>query len=176
MKTRAVWAKEMWRFALMEENTKLQTRLLIDYAKREIQKIGDDISVAPYYNNLDRTGNLLDSLCWGVYLDGKVKSFGFYRPETAGESSALHEWSKPTGREVNGHVEAETFIATYNAAEKGWEVVFAVVAPYWGYWEKGFVIPSSGISFQWSVMTEHFDQVTDDLSPADIKFSVYIPD
>ena len=155
---------------------KEQTARLIAYAEKEIKRIGDDISVAPTRHNLDRTGNMLDSLCWGVTYDGKMKKFGYYRDERAVEDSHLHEYSNPMGEVVNGHWMASQFIATYKQrTESGWDVFFAVLAPYWGFWETGFTHKKSGQTFQWQVMTNHYDIVTNDLKPAEVTFNIYRP-
>ena len=150
----------------------LQTELLVDYATREIQLIGNDISVFPHANNLDRTGNLLDSLCWGVYYDGNRKKSGYYRASQASEISHLHEYSRPMGKAVSGHYFAQQFIQSYKKKKKkGWEVFFAVLAPYWGYWETGF--ESFGKELRWQVMTRHFDIVKNDLKPSNVTFHIY---
>ena len=155
---------------------KIQTERLAEYATNETKRIGDDISVAPVRNNLDRTGNLLDSLCWGVCHNGNVQKYGYYRPEEALEDSNLHEYSRPMGDSVNGHFLASQFIATYKPqTSDGWEMFIAVLAPYWGYWEKGFEHKPSGQFFQWQVMTNHYDDVSRDLTPAKVTFDTYIP-
>lgn len=153
-----------------------QTKRLITYAEAEIKRIGNDISVAQTRNNLDRTGNMLDSLCWGVCYEGIMKEHGYYRGDTAFENSNLHEYSNPKGPVVDGYFMAMQFIATYKQKyERGWEVFFAVLAPYWGYWEEGFTDKRSGVFFKWQVMTNHYDIVTNDLKPAKVTFHNYIP-
>ncbi len=152
----------------------VQTDRLISYAKDEIFRIGEDISVAPTRNGLDRTGNLLDSLCWAVYYKGALKGHGYYRSPEAIEDSNLHEYTKPMGMSVNGRFMASQFVAEHKASRTGWELFFAIAAPYWGYWEKGFEHPS-GRQFQWFVMTSHYDHVKQDLAPMNVKFKVWIP-
>ena len=154
---------------MMAHVVREQTNRLIAYAESEIKSIGNDISVAQTRNNLDRTGNLLDSLCFAVYYNGKLQKHGYYRSREALEDSALHEWSRPTGESVDGHLLAQNFIAQYRPKENGWEVFFAVLAPYWGYWEKGFVITHTGTHFEWAVMTSHLDTVKQDLAPSDVR-------
>lgn len=174
--TKVIFPKAAISKAMIAAVVKEQTKRLIDYAIAEIKQIGNDISVAPTRNNLDRTGNMLDSLCWGVCYGGKMKKFGYYRDELASADSHLHEYSNPMGESVNGRWFASQFIATYAPkTESGWEIFFAVLAPYWGYWEKGFTHKKSGRYFQWSVMTRHFDVVTNDLKPATVTFNVYRP-
>jgi len=162
--------------ALFAQAARVQTQKLITYAEQEIERIGDSMAVCPTTNQLDRTGNLLDSVCWLLCYEGRLQKFGYYRPATAIEDSHLHEYSKPMGMSVNGHHMAQQFIATYKATStKGWELVFAVVAPYWGYWEKGFTHRRSGHRFQWQVMTQQYDQVRSDLTPSRVSFHNYIP-
>lgn len=174
--TKINFPKETIKKRMLDMVIKEQTARLIAYAEREIKRIGDDISVAPERNNLDRTGNMIDSLCWGVCYGGKMKKFGYYRDERAVMDSHLHEYSNPMGESVNGHWMASQFIATYNPKnENGWEVFFAVLAPYWGYWEKGFTNKRSGNTYQWQVMTNHYDIVSSDLKPAKVTFNVYTP-
>lgn len=159
---------------LIKPLEKEQTLRLIAYAEREVEAIGDDISVYPFANNMDRTGNLLDSLCWGVFFKGDLKKMGYYRPQEAIEDSHLHEWSRPMGMSVNGHFMAQQFLAQYHGFPDGWEVIFAILAPYWGYWEKGHVNVGNGQLQRWHVMTRHYDIVGRDLSPADVTFHIYV--
>lgn len=159
-------------FARLE---KVQTERLIGYAQAEMQKIGDYISDYPSDNNLDRTGNLLDSLCWAVFFNGNLKKFGYYRGESAVEDSHLHEYSRPMGESVNGHFMAQQFIANYTPRQRGWELFLAVLAPYWGYWEKGFEHIGNGNFYQWQVMTNHYDNVKQDLKPSEVTFNTYRP-
>ena len=172
-KSRVIFPQKAIERQIFAKMSALQTDLLIDYATREVQDIGNDISVYPHANNLDRTGNLLDSLCWSVYYNGSRKKSGFYRPSQASEVSHLHEYSRPMGQAVSGHYLAQLFIRKYKpATEKGWEVFFAVLAPYWGYWETGFETPS-GKELKWHVMTRHYDVVSNDLKPANVTFNIY---
>lgn len=167
--TKINFPKETIKKQMMAYVVREQTNRLIAYAESEIKSIGNDISVAQTRNNLDRTGNLLDSLCFAVYYNGKLQKHGYYRSRVAVEDSALHEWSRPTGESVDGHLLAQNFIAQYRPKENGWEVFFAVLAPYWGYWEKGFVITHTGTHFEWAVMTSHLDTVKQDLAPSDVR-------
>lgn len=138
-----------------------QTRRLVEFAKDEIQVLGNRINSYNGAHHLDRTGNLLNSLCWGVCYNGEMKESGFYRDEainsytnrwgqtrglspSGGSESFLHEWSNPTGEQVVGRKRAERFLQSYKGKEKGWTVFFAILAPYWGYWEKGFTMRGGG--------------------------------
>lgn len=50
--------KQLMKFWVGEQN-----RLLIEYAKKEIVKLGKNIEAYHSRNHMDRTGNLLNSLC-----------------------------------------------------------------------------------------------------------------
>lgn len=191
--------KELW-----EQAAKEQTARLIEYAKEKIISLGDSINSYHSAHNLDRTGNLLDSLCWGVSFDGKLAEGGFYRPKTASGLSHLHEWSKVSfwdrkasppiafdnysdfGDEVDGHALAEEYIqkmGNNGAVAGGWKVFFAILAPYWGYWEKGFTLyphfARSETLFmqrkQFAVMTMLKDSVQSELRPAKTTITVHVP-
>jgi len=160
-----------------------QNRILIDYAKEKITHIGAAIQTYHGAHNMDRTGNLLDSLCWGVSYDGKLVKGGFYRKAAAHGESYLHEWFSGDVKyliPVNGHALAEKYLQSYgNNGSKGWRVFFAILAPYWGYWEKGFNMKSGfgsgGAKFhQFAVMTQFYDEVKQDMKPARTRFRVSI--
>lgn len=178
----------------------LQTERFIEYAEREVKKIGDMMMTYNSANHLDRTGNLLNSICWGVTYNGERKASGFYRDAVihtytnrwgqergmgtkGGTSSFLHEFFGGT-EEVNGRQRAENFIESYKGKAKGWSVFFAVLAPYWGYWESGFTmrggggtsgVPRQSRFMQFQVMTHIFDDVISELKPAKTRFTVYVP-
>lgn len=191
--------KELW-----EQASKEQTARLIEYAKEKIISLGDSISSYHSRHNLDRTGNLLDSLCWGVSFDGRLAEGGFYRQKTAFYSSSLHEWSQVSFWDrkasppmaidnfsdfedpVDGHALAEQYIekmGNNGAMKNGWKVFFAILAPYWGYWEKGFTLyphfARSETLFmqrkQFAVMTMLKDSVQSELKPAKTTISVRVP-
>lgn len=175
----------------------VQTRLLADYAAKKIQEIGNTIASYHSRHHMDRTGNLLDSLCWGVSYRGRLVEFGFYRKKQATEASGLHEWwwadwkdgqywtrldQLPDEYQVQGHELAEAYLNSYgnNDRGNGWKVFFAILAPYWGYWEQGFTLHHGlsqrngfqGATFvRFAVMTEYRDQVKADLKPARVRFS-----
>lgn len=181
--------------SMMKDIIKQQRALFVDYAEKTIKEIGDTIKAYHSRNNMDRTGNLLDSLCWGVSYQGKLMDSGFYRPAQASMESGLHEWSTASFRDkygtyaekinadtpVNGHQLAEEYIARAgNLSSKGWKVFFAILAPYWGYWEKGFTLRTGfGAKrnerfLQFAVMTQFHDKVKADLKPARIRFNVSV--
>lgn len=165
------------------------TNYLIDYAQQTIQNIGNKIGSFSSRHNMDDTGNLLDSLCWGVYYKGDVKQTGFYRDQVATQNSSMHAWSKAHFKEkfgtfkgqwagggldkgidasedVYGHRFAEEFLNSYKSKyTKGWQVFFAILAPYWGYWESGFTAKfwHGNRYYKFAVMTELYDQIKQDL-------------
>ena len=81
---------------------------------------------------------------------------------------------------------AQNYIQRYGSAGSGnktWRVFFAILAPYWGYWEKGFNLKTGGGSsdlprkerfIQFSVMTEFYDSIKNDLKPARTRLSVSV--
>lgn len=167
-----------------------QNRRFIEYAKEEVGKIGNRIREYHSANNMDRTGNLLDSLCWGVSYAGKLVEGGFYRNAQASRTSYLHEWFSGDVKyliPVSGHQLADEYINKYgNNGAQGWRVFFAILAPYWGYWEKGFnmksgggvmrvgsktfKIPQTSRFLQFAVMTQFYDEIKSDLKPARVRF------
>lgn len=179
---------------LTQQLVKAQTDLLVSYAAGKIVEIGATISSYHSRHHMDRTGNLLDSLCWGVSYDGQLQQSGFYREAMATMPSGLHEWwnvqtryygpfdhyTLPSQYEVNGRQLAQQFIEKQgNTSYKGWLLFFAILAPYWGYWEEGFTLVN-GLSrkgnFQgaarrrFAVMTQMYDTVKNDLRPAKTTF------
>lgn len=173
----------------------IQTEKLIEYAKEEIIKLGDKIQTYNSRNHMDRTGNLLNSLCWGVAYRGELKGSGFYRDETThskgldgGRESFLHEFFRNDQEEVNGRKMAEEYIKSFKGTSKGWSLFIAVLAPYWGYWESGFTMKfgfeededgnmrtTQRRFMQFQVMTHVFDDVRMALKPAETHFSVFVP-
>jgi len=177
---------------MMKKLSAEQTNRLIDYAKNEIQRLGNMIASYSGANGLDRTGNLLNSLCWGVTFDGEVKGSGFYRAPKVGSrtnrwgqergmgikggtGSYLHEYFKDDMEPVYGRLLAEEYINNVEGKSGKWTVFFAILAPYWGYWESGFVQIKTGKRMQFQVMTHIFDEVRRDLKPAKTHLSVYVP-
>lgn len=171
---------------IMAKAVEEQTRRLIEYAENKIKEIGDKINSYNSRNHMDRTGNLLNSLCWGVAYSGELKASGFYRNAQSVKISYLHEWSTEySAFPVDGHSLAAEFIERYGATSwKGrWRVFFAILAPYWGFWEEGFTL-IHGIAADWgkqyrgatfkkfAVMTETYDQVKKDLKPAKVSFRI----
>jgi len=169
-----------------------QTNLLIDYAMDEIKKLGDRIASYNSANGLDRTGNLLNSLCWGVTYDGVLKASGFYREEThkkrtnrkgdergfgvhGGNDSFLHEFFGNDAELVEGRKLAKEYLQNVKGKSNKWTVFFAILAPYWGYWEGGFRMVTTNKRMQFQAMIYVFDDVRKDLKPAKTNITVYRP-
>jgi hypothetical protein len=142
---------------------------LVEYAKNKIVQIGKTIQSYHSKNNMDRTGNLLNSLCWGVSYNGDLLDSGFYREETInGEmgidhngESYMHElWRDyKYAYPVDGRAMAEEFLQRSQPSTKGWRVFFAILAPYWGYWESGHKNVMTDKFEKFAVMTHIYDEV-----------------
>ena len=181
-KSRVVINQSEMREAITASSIELKTQLLIDYAKRTIQAIGWAIQSRGGAHGMDRTGNLLNSLCWGVSYRGELRGSGFYREANSTRVSQLHEWSKyADAYPVYGHMFAQEYIEKYGGGggsfTEGWRVFFAILAPYWGYWEEGFTLkPRKGRArrMRFMVMTKFYDRVAKDLKPTNIRFKVHV--
>ena len=186
---------------MMKNLSEEQTRRLIEYAKKEIVKLGNMIASYNGANGLDRTGNLLNSLCWGVTYNGEVKDSGFYREPKVGSrtnrwgqergmgikggnDSYLHEFFPNDMEPVYGRQFAEEYLNNVSGKSGKWTVFFAILAPYWGYWESGFTMRGGGGDsgaprhsrfMQFQVMTHIFDDVRIELKPAKTHLTVYVP-
>ena len=191
------WGQEILQNAINE-----QTRRLIEYAEKEIKVIGDKIQEYHSANHMDRTGNLLNSLCWVLSYNGKKTASGFYRPETyhnkgreGTSASYLHEFFKNDMESVDGRRLAQSFIDTFKSDSNGWRIAFAILAPYWGYWEGGFTMKmkertvyqnddrqrrtlagQKSYFLRHQVMVHVFDDVRMTLRPsAKVHLTVYVP-
>jgi hypothetical protein len=193
------WGKDLIKYWVGQQNARL-----IAYAKEKIQEIGNRISSYHSRHHMDDTGNLLDSLCWGVSYDGKPIASGFYRSQKATQAALMHGWSlvefregsgkrkwdyenkiknpfseMHAGESVWGHQRASEYLERAGAKSKAgqWKVFFAILAPYWGYWEKGFnmKLPKGGTTFlQFSVMAETYDTVKGELKPMRTSLRVHV--
>lgn len=177
-----------FRLALTKRLVDEQTRRLAAYAEKTIQEIGRKINSYAGGNHMDRTGNLLNSLCWGVAYNNELKANGFYRDANALSLSYLHErYEEHVAYPVDGHALADQYTRMYGRLGSGggvWRVWFAVLAPYWGYWEKGFVMTHGfsnnkgkskiiGATFkQFAVMSQFYDKISRDLKPANVSYKV----
>ena len=74
----AKMAEQMMANAVAEQN-----RRLVEYAEQRVIMLGETINSYNSKHHMDDTGNLLDSLCWGVCYDGKMVQSGFYRSPKA---------------------------------------------------------------------------------------------
>lgn len=177
---------------MMKNLSAEQTNRLIEYAKQTILEIGDKIQTYHSRNHMYRSGHLLRSLCCGVSYDGKLVYSGFYGDialkshttswEENTTNSYLHEWiPEYEAFQIDGRQMAQNYIQRYGHMGSGkgsWRVFFAILAPYWGYWETGFnMVHGLGknrkSSFhQFAVMTEFYDKVNKDLKPAKVKFEI----
>jgi hypothetical protein len=192
-KSQVIFDANALKKVMMKNLTEEQTRRLVAYAENKIKEIGDKIQTYNSVNHMDRTGNLLNSLCWGVAYDGELKASGFYREASSIKESYLHEWGEYSKTfVVDGHAEAENYIQKYGKVGSGngcWRVFFAILAPYWGYWEKGFTLihgasynrekyPEGkpkfrGATFKkFAVMTEFYDTISKELKPAKVNFHI----
>lgn len=168
----------------------LQNQRFVEYAQEKIRLLGDAIQLWHSANHMDRTGNLLNSLCWGVSYQGKLVDGGFYREAVTksggvnGDSTSyMHEWfgSQISSLEpVDGRALAERYLEEYgnNGRGNGWKVFFAILAPYWGYWEKGFNMRGRDFTTgqttsrgfrQFAVMTEFYDKIKHELKPMRVR-------
>lgn len=149
-----------------------QNANLIDYAKKRVIEIGDAIQSRGY--KMDRTGNLLDSLCWFVSYDAKIVEGGFYRTAVATRDSYMHELFQTDFKEmfpVHGRKLARMFIRNWGAKYKdAWCVAFAILAPYWGYWEVGHQNVLTKKYEHFHIMAEFWDAAKNDLQPMEVAF------
>lgn len=183
---------------MLDNLVEVQTQRLIGYAEDKIREIGNRIQTYNSKNHMDRTGNLLNSLCWGVAYNNKLKGSGFFREaqnksykrgRDSESNSYLHEYFQDYKEAylVEGRYLAERFMKSSAGRASGtgyWRVWFAILAPYWGYWEEGFTqvhynknSDYMGATFRrFAVMTEFHDKVKNDLRPAKVELDVYVPE
>lgn len=149
-----------------------QNANLIDYAKKRVIEIGDTIQSRGY--KMDRTGNLLDSLCWFVSYGAKVIESGFYRQAVATRDSYLHELFEDDFKSmfpIHGRKLARMFVREWGAKYgDGWCVAFAILAPYWGYWEVGHKNVLTKKRERFAIMAEFWDTAKNDLQPMVVAF------
>ena len=155
-----------------------QTLRLISYAKEQIILMGSEIQ--QIISSQDgSTGNLLDSLCWGVWHNKKNRGMGYYREPQAMEDSYLHEFSQ-NRESVNGRFLAQQFLAQYQSnltLTSGWQVVWGVLAPYYAYWEAGHINKLYGGQFvQFTAMSQRYDHIKAQLGArCKVDFKVEVP-
>ena len=166
----------MRRKKLYEEE---QTSRLVSYAKSQVELMGAEIQqiISSQDGN---TGNLLDSLCWGVWHNKRQVGSGYYQDVQAIEDSYLHEFSPSIRESVNGRFLAQQFLAQYGAnihVNKGWQVVWGVLAPYYAYWETGHTNRLFGGQFiKFTAMSQRYDHIKNELGPrCRVDFNVTVP-
>lgn len=161
---------------LMKNYETMQAERLVAYAIEQMNQMGNELKQKMLYKPSDRTHNMLNSLVWAVYYDGKEKRHGFYRnsASTKGDSY-LHELDE-NPIPVNGRALARQFLATHTPSEKGWEIVWGVLVPYYAYWEEGHenVFYRSRVKF--AMMTQHYDQIKNKLgSKVNVTIEISVP-
>lgn len=169
MATKTRWnfrAKE-WSHNIYVETSKVQTEKLIQYAELEIQNIATELFGGTFAKGDYATGNMADSLCWGVWYNRKMAKTGYYLEQPqAYLPSYLHQLSKSRRVEVNGRWLAQQFLGQYKPeTEKGWEIVFGCLAPYQAYWEAGHYNRMLKQQVQFQAMTQRYDVIKNELSP-----------
>lgn len=157
---------------IMANLVKEQTNRLVEYAKEKIKTFG----ATKKFEGWEDSGNLLDSLCWGVWYKNHRVQSGYYRNAQATEDSYLHEFSKSMRTKVNGRALAQTFLNTYKPETDGWVVVFGALAPYWGYWELGHHNIIFGERVKFEAMARIYDEVRSELlPPCKVTLEVTVP-
>ena len=163
-----------------------QTNRFIAYARENNLIIGSTIQLYHGGHHMDRTGNLLNSLCWGVSYNNTLMGSGFYRPESI---HSYHSWAEGDTSEsflhefypdvkyaypIHGRQLAEKYIQMHGWKSGGnhWRMWFAILAPYWGYWEQGFTMKSNfgggSKRLRFQVMSQTCDRMRRELSPAKV--------
>jgi hypothetical protein len=162
---------------MMKKVVGIQTERLINYAISEVTKMGDELLVKMRGKPSDRTHNMLNSLVWAVYYDGKEEKHGYYRKSssTRGDAS-LHEISKDPIA-VNGRQLARQFLDTYQPRQKnGWEIIWAILAPYYAYWEQGHENVFYGKYVKFNMMTQRYDDIKNALgTKVNVTIQVNVP-
>lgn len=172
MATKVRFSKSEFRKELMKRKYAIsveQTERLKAYAKEEIAKMGEEINLNVITNDEYTKGNLLDSLCWGVWYKRKRMGSGYFRDQQATEESYLHALSPQNKIAVNGHELAQQFLKEYGesiTANDGWHIVWGVLAPYYVYWEVGHEnILKGGEYVRFNIMSQRFDHIQSVLQP-----------
>ena len=176
-KTRVKFNADKVQKAMIKKVVNAQTDKLVAYAQEEIAIMGDTLKTKMRGKPSDRTHNMLNSLVWAVYYGGKEAKHGYYRksPSTKGDSY-LHEiGSDPIP--VNGRKLAQHFLDTYKPREtQGWEIVWAILAPYYAYWEQGHDNIFYGKFVKFDLMTQRYDHIKNTLgSEVRVTIDVNVP-
>ena len=91
--SRLIFDTQALKNAMMKKMVDEQSRRLIEYAKKTCDEIGAKIKTYNSRHHMDRTGHLLDSLCWCVAYRGDILESGFYQ-HAAHRNSYLHEFDE----------------------------------------------------------------------------------
>ena len=166
-KTRWNFRAKEWAEAMRKSVSEEQTQRLIQYAELEIQNIATELFGGALFRGDYATGNMADSLCWGVWYNNKMAKIGYYLDKAqAFFPSYLHQLSKNRKTEVYGRQLAQQFLAQYKPTiDKGWEIVFGCLAPYEAYWEQGHYNVMLKQQVQFQAMTQRYDVIKQELSP-----------
>lgn len=162
---------------MMKHAANQQTERFAVYAAEQAAIMGDMLKIKMHGKPSDRTHNMLNSLVWAVYYDGKLDKHGFYRKSASTRGDAfLHELSdEPIP--VNGRELANQFLVAYQPREKrGWEIVWGVLAPYYAYWEHGHKNLFYGRFVKFNMMSQRYDEIRNTLgAKARVTIDVHVP-
>lgn len=176
-KTKVKFNANKFRETIMKKIVKEQTERLVAYAQEEIVKMGESLSKKMAGKPSDRTHNMLNSLVWAVFYDGKQAKHGYYRQSASTRgTSYLHEIGhEPI--EINGRELARHFLMTYQPnVSNGWEIVWAVLAPYYAYWEEGHKNTFYGKFVKFDMMTQRYDHIRNTLGDlAKVTIEIDVP-
>lgn len=163
---------------MFKKVAKAQTARLIAYAESQISQMGDKLIEKMRGKPSDRTHNMLNSLVWAIYYDGKEAKHGYYRKSATTKGKAfLHELGD-NPIPVNGRNLAKQFLATYQPREtKGWEIVWGILAPYYAYWEQGHDNIFYGKFVKFDMMTQRYDHIKQELgSKVNVTIEIKVPE
>lgn len=171
--TKISFNKHLYKQRVMKYIVEEQTRRLVAYAEHEMRQM---VATKELKND---TKNMQDSIVWGVYYNGKrvPNGFGFFDTRQATEDSLLHAYSKHP-KAINGRALARQFITDYvPATNNGWEIVWAVCAPYAAYWEGGHVNPPKSGRIRYAkIILQRYDVIKKELTPkVHTRFAIHRP-
>lgn len=178
-KTRVKFNSKKLHDAIMKNVVTEQTKRLVAYATEQMKEMGDELKakMQSQYKPSDRTHNMLNSLVWAIYYNGKESRHGFYRKSSSTKGdSYLHEIGE-NPIPVNGRELARQFLATYQPrVTSGWEIVWGVLAPYYAYWEQGHANIYHWSFVKFSMMTQHYDQIKNKFgSKVNVTIDISVP-
>ena len=177
VKTKVKFNAKKTQQAMIKKVVQEQTNRLVSYAEEQIVLMGNELIEKMRGKPSDRTHNMLNSLVWVVYYNGKESKHGYYRKSASANGKAfLHELGEDP-IPVNGRQLAKQFLNTYQPREKhGWEIVWAVLAPYYAYWEQGHDNIFYGKFVKFDMMTQRYDHIKNKLgSQANVTIEINVP-